>query len=269
MNTGFDSNPAARGDDITSPQPYGRTLSTRMDGVGGHWGAIAAGAFTGVAVGVVMTTLGAALGLTASAVAADRASSALYADGIQDAAAGFGFGVGIWLLLSAAVIGAAGGSVLARMARPDRAYSAGTNGLVTWAMGLTVAVLLGASGAGALSTGVGLAAAGAATPAPNYRSTDASWSDAGSSGGRLQAPNQSRWTGRATEASTVRSREDWTLADRDAAISAAKVAASAGATAAWFALVAQLIGLGATVGAASRRRVQIQTAHGVVQPVTA
>lgn len=54
--------------------------------------------------------------------------------------------------------------------------------------------------------------------------------------------------------------------ERQAAVVAAKAAATAAATAAWFALVAQLFGLGGTIWAAGRRKFQAGMAP-TVQPV--
>jgi len=226
------------------------------DQVGGQWGAVAGGAFAGLAVGVVMATLGAALGLSASAATADHASAyTVTADGVQGAAVGFGIGAGIWLLLSAAVIGIAGGGVLAKMSLADRAYAPGVHGFVTWALGLTIAVLLAVSGASGLGAGVGAVAAGAAAHAPNaIRSFDGTSASLDARGNDARGNDTRSSAGRPADASLSRNGTILTPEERAAAIDAAETAATAAAMAAWFALVAQLVGLGATLWAASRRK---------------
>ncbi len=218
---------------------------------GTQWGAIVAGAFTGLAVAVVLATLGAALGLTGGAIAAsDPAVTTTTAAEAASTAAGVGIGAGIWLLITALVVGLAGGGVLAKLSIRERPYHAPVLGVVTWACGLTMAVLLAAvAGGGALATGLGLGGGAAATAA-------------GMSDGSMDTRNATNAPATA-EASLRRDtplttdetgRRTLTPAERDAAREAAEEAATTAATAAWFALIGQLLGLGATIFAAKRFR---------------
>lgn len=277
MNTSnpanFGPNPTAVSSESSDAVLRGRPISTKpWLGLSGQWGAIAGGAFTGLAVGVAMATLGAALGLTASAVAADQASESFVgADGAQAAALGFSIGAGVWLLLTAAVVGLSGGGVLAKLAHPDRPYSPRVLGLVTWAFGMSVAVLLATSGASSVATGMGVGVAGATGAVANSpglqrslegnsrtafdsREREADAREAGSRDGEV----------RAGEASMARGPAAISAEERAAAIEVAENVATAASTAAWFALVAQLIGLGATLMAAGRRKFQADAGLAVV-----
>ena len=249
---------------------YGRNRPmTWSDSFGGQWGAMAAGAVTGVAVAVLMATLGAALGMTATATVASATDGyAATAEGLGQAAAGFGIGAGIWLLLSAAVVGIVGGSVLATMAHGNRAYYPRAHGFMTWALGVAIAVLFATSGAGAISTTLGVGAAGAAGTAAGAQgmTRSARW-DApstttapgiveGVAGSAREAATTDNRGQVAADAAFGRNAPALTPAERESALRAAELAAEAAATAAWFALFALLIGLGATLGAASRRKLQ-------------
>lgn len=253
------SNPASFGPNpVVSAQSHnaglrGRPVSTKpWMGLSGQWGAIAGGAFTGLAVGIAMATLGTALGLTASAVAADQARvSSFSEDGAQAAALGFSIGTGVWLLLTAAVVGLVGGGVLAKLAHPDRPYAPRVLGLVTWAFGMSVAVLLATSGVSGVATGLGVGGAGATGAVANSPGVQG-WLNENSS----TAFDPRDGEARASEASMSRGSAALTPAQRAAAIELAEEAAKAASTAAWFALVAQLVGLGATLLAAGRRKPQ-------------
>ena len=214
-------------------------------GVSAQWGAIVAGAFTGLAAAIIMATLGAAIGLTAGAVAADSVNPAGVTTGdVSNAAVGFGIGAGVWLLLSAIVVGLTGGGVLAKMARVDRVYPGPVLGIVTWACGLSMAVLLAAFGVNGVAAGLGAGASGAVANSPVMGvSADAR--------GAAVRP---------ADASLGRSPATLTDSEREQARAAAEAAAKAASLALWFALAAQLLGLGATVFAASRRKVSDQVA---------
>lgn len=236
----------------------------RMSGMGdGQWGAIAAGAVTGLAATVLMATLGAALGLTttAAAVDADRLRTATAA-GAEQAAAGFGIGAGIWLLISAATVGIVGGMVLAKLSNAHRAYSPGAHGLLTWSLGITLAAGLAVSGSGAVATAFGIGGAGAAGAVAS-RTTDRGM--ALSDATRPGAAANERNAGTA-DAGFDRRNTEMTPEERAAALRAAEVAATAAATATWFALIAMGIGLGTTIWAASRRKYQGALVAGRVSP---
>lgn len=231
---------------------------------------MAAGAITGVAVSVLMATLGAALGFTATAAAVDTARDlAASAEGVGKAAVGFGIAAGIWLLVSSALVGVVGGSVLAKLAHAGRAYYPGAHGFLTWALGVAIAVLFAASGSGAISAALGIGAAGAAgtaaTARPDLRATPSS-ADSRVDGTRPAAPTENRGAVPA-DAGFERTAPVMTPAEREAAVRAAELAATAAATAAWFALFALLIGLATTLAAASRRKQQVDPQLGRAQAV--
>jgi hypothetical protein len=244
------NNPSGRSIDASGTQVRARSNGW-SDSVGGQWNGVAAGAITGVAASVLMMTLGAALGLTATAAVADSTSGyAVNSEGIGQAAVGFSIGAGIWLLISAAVVGIVGGLVLAKMSHTGRAYSPGAHGFLTWSLGVVIAVVFAASGAGAISTAVGAGAAGAAGSAAGTMATER--------GASIDAVRSAESTGNgvAAEAGLNRDAPVLTVAEREEMVRAGEVAATAAATAAWFALIALLVGLVATIGAASQRKFQ-------------
>src|SRR5687768_1839455 len=126
----------------------------------GQWGAVIAGVLGGFAATILMTTLGAALGLTAGAAAADEAVGLTDND-----AATIGGAAIAWLIVSAIVVGAVGGTVLARSSRPDRSYHAGTLGLMAWTGGMVLAALIAAPGAAGALAGLGNAGGAAVASA--------------------------------------------------------------------------------------------------------
>lgn len=266
-------NHPGRRDDSTM---FSRTRTTV--GGDGQWSAIVAGAIAGIAAGVLMTALGAALGLTATAAVADAATNrSMSADGMGQAAAGFGIGAGFWLLLTAAVVGLVGGTVLVKMSNLARAYSPGAHGFLTWSLGIAVAAMFAISGSGAISAALGVGAAGAAGAAANSpgsfrtssaataeRTTPTGSNDSRSDGTLGTSPSPDRDTA-ATDAALGRSTPAMSPAERGAAIQAAEAAATAAASAAWFALISLLVGLSATIGAATRRKYQADSSAGLVQ----
>ncbi len=106
------------------------------------WGAIIAGSIIALAVGLMLNTLGVAVGATAvDAVSGDTPS-----------AAGFGIGAGIWLVVSNLVGLAVGGYVAARLSGTADDTDAVLHGLGVWAVTFLVsAVLLGNLVGGAAS----------------------------------------------------------------------------------------------------------------------
>jgi len=190
-----------------------------------QWGAILAGSFAGFAAMILMTTLGAALGITAGA-AGINASDALTTDMAEKAATGLSIGAAIWILLTALATGLAGGWVLNSCARRDRPYSSFIFGGITWAVGLCILLAVFTPGIGGLVAGAG-GTAGATVAAggpPNLRTTPA--------------------------------RPGPTLSDEDklAARDAAEKASAAAAAFAWVTLGAQLISIAATMFAAGWQR---------------
>jgi hypothetical protein len=110
---------------------------------GMQWKPIVAGAIAGFAVMIVMTTLGAALGISA-ADAADRGD-----------ARAVGTGAAIWWLLTALATGLFGGWVIARTARRDLDYDPVIYGTLAWAIGMIILLFLLAIGVGSMLGGLG------------------------------------------------------------------------------------------------------------------
>lgn len=130
------------------------------------WRAVFAGALAGFAVTLILTTLGAAIGITA-ADAADRGNAAT-----------IGTGAGIWWLITALVAGIIGGSVVARTAYRGPAYSPVLYGTLVWVVGAIILLLLLAIGVGNVMGGLGAGMSVAAqrgsagmTPADSVRAT--------------------------------------------------------------------------------------------------
>lgn len=122
------------------------------------WGAVFAGVFCGMAIQLLLTSLGGAIGLTTL----DAAGT--------DAAKGVGIGAGIWLLISMLVSAYAGGWIAARLsANTDRLDSA-IHGLASWAVTWLLGAALMLAGAGALLGGLGRLVGGAARMAPEMMS---------------------------------------------------------------------------------------------------
>lgn len=196
-----------------------------------QWGAILAGAFAGFAVTIIMATIGGAIGMTVGAAGMSGAGTA-NSETANDAAVGFGIGAGAWLLLTALATGLVGGWVLNSTARRDRAYSSVIFGGIAWSVGMCLLLAIAAPGVGGALSGLGAGAGTAATTAE--RRSGVSSAD-----------------GRASE-----SKSDRTMTDQEkaAALDAAEKSAKAAATAAWFGLGAQVLGLIATMLAAGRKR---------------
>src|SRR5688572_11378102 len=117
-----------------------------------QWGAILAGAFAGFAVVVLMTTLGAALGITAGAVGVSETET-VNTETAEKASTAFGIGAAIWILLTALATGLVGGWVLNACSRRDRPYSSFVFGGITWAVGVCLALAVAAPGVGGIFSG--------------------------------------------------------------------------------------------------------------------
>lgn len=130
-----------------------------------RWSAIFAGLFAALACQVLLSAVGAAIGISASAVTES-----------PDAARGLGVGAGIWMILSPLISMFVGGTVAAWLARPrDRSVALLHGGLV-WCLSLVIGTFfLGslASGAlGGLATTAGNTASGIATGATDKDNRD-------------------------------------------------------------------------------------------------
>lgn len=210
---------------------YERTTpsSSRVGEVPNHtsaWGAISSAALAGFGVTLLLATIGVALGFSVGAGAIDQAADA------ESAAKGMGAGAIAWLAISAIVVGVVAGAVLAFTARETRPYEPGTWGLVTWAVGLTLAALVGSASSAGMGAFGGAAGAALADRAA-VRTTD---------DGRTLASDRTGAQAGVTDA-----------AARERAADAAK----ATAVAAWSAVIAQVLGLVATIVAAKAFRKKV------------
>ena len=206
-----------------------------------QWGAILAGAFAGIAVMVLMATLGAALGITAGAFGVSTAES-FGSETPEKAATAIGVGAAIWILLTALVTGLVGGWVLNSCARRDRPYSSFIFGGITWAVSVCTMLLVASGGVGGIAAGlggVGAAAISGAAPQQALRTMPS-----------LRSAEGPAVPGRAEQAQPRTMTDEDKAAAKDA-VEKVSVAASAMA---WVALGAQLISIAATMFAAGWRR---------------
>ena len=130
-----------------------------------QWKSIVGGALTGFAVTIILTTLGAALGITAG----DAADGG---DGRT-----IGTAAAIWWLLTTLAAGVFGGWTIAQTARRDLDYDPLIYSVLAWVIGTIILLFLLAVGVGSMMGGLGggLGAAAAergtasATPADTAR----------------------------------------------------------------------------------------------------
>lgn len=201
-----------------------------------QWGPIVAGALAGFAVTILMSTLGAAVGLSAGAAALMPAT----AEEAQETAAFFSIGSILWMVLTAIVVGLVGGTVLNRTSRTDRPYMPALFGGLTWTIGVLIALFLMSVGASGVLSG---ATAGAAGILAGQRPA-----------AQLPGFAAPRMGDRDLE------RAPLTAEQMTQAREAAERAAAAATTAAWVLLGSQLISLAATLLAAGWRRTQVRRA---------
>ncbi|MGQ0567758.1 MAG: hypothetical protein ACT4OK_22200 [Gemmobacter sp.] len=122
------------------------------------WAAIIGGAVIALALGLLFTGFGAALGLTAVSAERGEASSGILAIVIST----------VWIVLSMVAAYATGGYIAGRMRRRVDAATAdevqvrdGMNGLIVWAVGTVLsAIVIGSAISGAVSTAGSIAATG-------------------------------------------------------------------------------------------------------------
>lgn len=140
----------------------GAVVRTSEWGEGMQWKPVLAGALAGFAVTIILTTLGAAIGITAGD-AADGASGRAV-----------GTGAAIWWALTVIAAGVFGGWVIARTARTDRYYDATIYGTLAWVIGVIILLFLLAIGVGSMMGGLGggLGAAAAERGVPNLSPAD-------------------------------------------------------------------------------------------------
>lgn len=106
------------------------------------WGAIFAGAAIAIAVMVLLTILGLAVGATVIEPASG-----------DDPGKAFGIGAGIWWALSGILALLAGGWTAGRLAGLRREWEAPLHGLITWAVTTAALVFLMGSAVGAVVSG--------------------------------------------------------------------------------------------------------------------
>lgn len=106
------------------------------------WGAIFAGFVIATALQMVLTTLGAAIGLAA------------FDPGEGDSASGLGIGAAIWFALTAMVSMFVGGQTAGRLAGILTRGDGMLHGVVMWGLSLLLAIYLGSTGVGRVLGGV-------------------------------------------------------------------------------------------------------------------
>jgi len=210
--------------------PMGVSASSNVWSSRVQWGAILAGGLAGFGVVILMTTLGAALGITAGTIGA-HSTEAPTSDTAEKAALAFGIGSGIWMLLTALTSGLVGGYVLNTTSRRDRPYSPFVFGGIAWTIGVCTILMVAAPVFGGAMSGLG---SGAGAAAAGIRAN----------------PEVQRRVDQAQAQKTPPMTEEEKAAAADAASKAAKAATAA----AWVTLLGQLIGLGATIFAAGWHR---------------
>jgi len=210
--------------------PMGVSASSNVWSSRVQWGAILAGGLAGFGVVILMTTLGAALGITAGTIGAHNTDNPT-GDTAEKVALAFGIGSGVWMLLTALASGLIGGYVLNTTSRRDRPYSPFVFGGIAWTIGVCTMLMVASPAFGGALSGIGSGAGGAV---------------AGIAGN----PEVQRRVdqAQAQKAPPVTEEEKATAAD------AARKAAKTATAAAWMALLGQLIGLGATIFAAGWHR---------------
>lgn len=137
---------------LTSADERRYTDADRRFVSGRDWGGIAAGAIAGLATALLLTTLGGALGLSAGAAAADEVGS------VGQTATAFGVGAAIWAAITAIATGIVGGLVFASFAREGSAMRAVTGAMITWSLGIVLAVMLASTSTVGAMTMTGTAA---------------------------------------------------------------------------------------------------------------
>ena len=165
MTTTFNDRRVAIADrraDRAHIEALNQTVVVAGTGTGVRWQSILAGALTGFAVTLIMTTLGAAIGISAAADAGDASGSAV------------GIGAGVWWLVTVLVAGFLSGRVVSATAPHDENYSPVIYGTLAWITGVLVMLILLAIGVSSLMGGFsgGLGAAAAQNRMPNLSGAD-------------------------------------------------------------------------------------------------
>jgi hypothetical protein len=127
-----------------------------------QWTAVVAAALAGFAVTLILTALGAAIGLTAGAAS----------NGVEGEAVGAG--MLIWWTLTVIAAGLVAGRVLTTTAGRDVNYSRVIYGMLAWVLGVIILLFLLANGVGNMIGGLGggLGAAAATRSLPSATPAD-------------------------------------------------------------------------------------------------
>jgi len=208
-----------------------------------QWGAILVGAFAGLAVVVLMSTLGAALGITAGSIGISNTQT-VNASTAESTGTAFTIGAAIWMLLTALVTGLVGGWALNATARRDRPYSSFIFGGVCWAVGVCVSLALASPAIGGTVAGLGSgagAAAGAVAAQPGVLN-------------QMTPPTMKAAPSARSENPAAKAQTPMTDEEKAIAKDAAEKAAAAATGAAWVLLGSQLISIAATIFAAGWNR---------------
>lgn len=146
----------------TRTVPTGIEYTETTWGFGVQWTAVVAAALAGFAVTLILTALGAAIGLTAGAAS----------NGVDGGAVGAG--ALIWWTLTVIVAGLVAGRVLATSSGPDIRYNRVVHGILTWVLGVIILLFLLANGVGNMIGGLGggLGAAAATRHLPSGTAAD-------------------------------------------------------------------------------------------------
>ena len=144
----------------TAPTGMGYADTTWRFGV--QWTAVVAAALAGFAVTLILTVLGAAIGLTAGAAS----------HGVEGEAVGAG--AFIWWTLTVILAGYVAGRVLAISSGTDVRYNRVVHGTLAWVLGVIILLFLLANGVGNMIGGLGggLGAAAATRQLPSGSPAD-------------------------------------------------------------------------------------------------
>lgn len=116
-----------------------------------RWSAIAAGVLAALATQILLSTIGGAIGVSATAVTEN-----------EDAARGLGIGAGIWFVLSPLISMFVGGMVASWMSRPVDRGVALVHGALVWCVSLVIgAFFIGTLATTAVSGALGTASTAA------------------------------------------------------------------------------------------------------------
>lgn len=196
-----------------------------------RWQAVVAGVIAALATQVLLSTIGGALGLSATAIAEN-----------EDAARGLGIGAGVWFVISPLISMFVGGAVAGYLARPLDRTVAKLHGAMVWAISLIIgAFIVGSIASQAVGGIVGTGLDTAGKTVANATVTDKNQRDELSRDVKEKKVE--------AKARIDRNREE--IAET------ADKAANAGTTAAWASVFAMVLSLLSAMGGAMMMHGQI------------